>query len=71
MTYVSDAIGLRVDKYETEGYLVLYGIGEGEYFPVMATTVSQNADGYYLLMGTYYELVDPVDGEANGTIEER
>lgn len=71
MTYVSDAIGLRVDKYEAEGYLVLYRIGEGENFPVMATTVSQNADGYYLLMGTYYELVDPVDGEANGTIEER
>ena len=71
MTYVSDSIGLRVDKYEAEGYLVLYSIGEGENFPVMATTVSQNADGYYLLMGTYYELVDPVGGEANGTIEER
>ena len=71
MTYVSDAIRLRVDKYEAEGYLVLYRIGEGENFPVMATTVSQNADGYYLLMGAYYELVDPVDGEANGTINQR
>ena len=63
--------GMLLEKYEGEGYLAIYYYAEGsEPIHIFTADIVTNDEGKYLIMGYYYTLVDPADGEENGTITE-